>query len=737
MKKSRQVISWKASVPLEIAAGFLILIFTFMIAANADMKKAESRLLSTVEYMKEQCNDSQIRELASEAKSLLRVTESIEHIRWRMEYGTDVPEGGCIDNSILEIYAKDSYLDGLLLLDTEGNVEAEYDASGLGSRKVLAMTEKDALMDTLSFQEKSYTLRVNLEDESHIDLAAVGRMDDKGVLVGYFYTSAAYARIINNSIRAIVSGFLPETNGTIVISSGNHIVVSNDQTLEGTNVEDTLILRRIMEQGTEKKMIHARNESSAFGHYFGLMDKSRDYYIYAYLGESKVFNTTFPNILYAMSIYVLLLVVIKMFMWRAEKLYQKDQIAVQKEYTDMLEEKNRQLEEAVLQAEKANAAKSGFLSRMSHDIRTPLNGIIGLLKIDEDHFENQELVRDNHRKMQISANHLLSLINDVLQMSKLEDGNVVMTHEVISLSELTQDIVNIIIGRAVEAGIQWDYEREKSDIPYPYIYGSPVHLRQIFLNIYGNCIKYNRPGGKITTIVDALEEKDGICTYRWTISDTGEGMSKEFLEHIFEPFAQEKSDARSVYQGTGLGMAIVKSLINQMGGTIIVDSEKGVGSTFVLTIPFEIAKAPVKNIDTTKREADINGLRLMLVEDNELNAEIAETMLADQGAEVTTVYDGKQAVDLFENSPEGSFDAILMDIMMPVMDGLTAAKTIRSMKHADAEYIPIIAVTANAFKEDAEKCFAAGMNAHVSKPLDMEIVKKTLQELIKEKSGQS
>lgn len=188
--------------------------------------------------------------------------------------------------------------------------------------------------------------------------------------------------------------------------------------------------------------------------------------------------------------------------------------------------------------------------------------------------------------------HLLSLINDVLQMSKLEDGKANLTHELISLVDLTRDIVNIIHGRAVEAGIEWDFEKNKSVIPYPYIYGSPLHLRQIFLNIYGNCIKYNRPDGKITTIVDNLEEHGNICTYRWTITDTGIGMSKEFLEHVFDPFAQEKNDARSMYHGTGLGMAIVKGLIDQMGGSIEITGEEGVGSEFVIVIPFEIAPSP-------------------------------------------------------------------------------------------------------------------------------------------------
>lgn len=406
---------------------------------------------------------------------------------------------------------------------------------------------------------------------------------------------------------------------------------------------------------------------------------------------------------------------------------------------ELVEKEQRQLavmREAMVVAERANVAKANFLSRMSHDIRTPLNGIIGLLKIDQDHFEEKELLLENHKKMQVSANYLLSLLNDMLQMSKLEDGNVVLTHEWISLVELTKDIVTIIIGRAVEAGIEWDYEKDKSVIPYPYIYGSPLHLRQIFLNIYGNCIKYNRPGGKITTIVDTLEEKDGICTYRWTITDTGVGMSEEFLEHIFEPFAQEKNDARSVYHGTGLGMAIVKGLLDQMGGEISITSEEGVGSTFVICIPFEIAEPPGKEqMEEKLEESDIRGRHLMLVEDNELNAEIAEMLLSDQGARITTVHDGKQAVELFNTMPAGTFDAILMDIMMPEMDGLTATRKIRQLERQDAGRIPIIAMTANAFKEDEERCLAAGMNAHLAKPLDIEKVKRTIQREIERCEG--
>ena len=396
------------------------------------------------------------------------------------------------------------------------------------------------------------------------------------------------------------------------------------------------------------------------------------------------------------------------------------------------ERKRRELEQERLQvayqaAERANAAKTTFLLNMSHDIRTPINGIVGLLKIDEAHFDDAALIRANHEKMMISADHLLSLINDVLQVSRLEAGETVLTHEFISLLDLTRDIVTIIVGRASEAGIEWDYEKGKSIIPHPYIYGSPLHLRQIFLNIYGNCIKYNHAGGKITTIVDSVDGQEGMCTYRWTITDTGKGMSREFLEHIFEPFAQESSDARSVYQGAGLGMTIVKRLVEKMDGTIEIKSEEGVGSTFVITIPFEIAPPPSQlPAQAPAEKGDIRGMRLLLAEDNELNAEIAQTLLTDEGAEVTCVSNGREAVARFQDCPPGSFDAILMDVRMPVMDGLAATKIIRGLERPDAESVPIIAVTANAFDEDAQKCLEVGMDAHLAKPLEMEKVVATI-----------
>lgn len=386
------------------------------------------------------------------------------------------------------------------------------------------------------------------------------------------------------------------------------------------------------------------------------------------------------------------------------------------------------------EAKAANLAKTSFLSRMSHDIRTPLNGIIGLLKIDEKHPDNTLLIKENRQKMLVAADHLLSLINDVLQMNKLESGEVILSHELIDLNELARETITILEQRAANAGVTLEHDKASDELMQPYVYGSPLHLRQLFLNIYGNCIKYNKKGGTINTRVMIVDENEDTAVYRWIISDTGIGMSEEFLEHIFEPFVQEHSDARSVYNGTGIGMSIVKTLTEKMGGTIEVSSTKGVGSTFTVTLPFERAKKEEiqekQKADKDIKEYSIKGANLLLAEDNELNAEIAQILLEDEGASITLAKDGQEAINIFRTSEPGTFDAILMDVMMPKVDGLQATKLIRAMKREDAKEIPIIAMTANAYDEDARKCIDAGMNAHLAKPLQMQEVIATIAQQI-------
>ena len=389
------------------------------------------------------------------------------------------------------------------------------------------------------------------------------------------------------------------------------------------------------------------------------------------------------------------------------------------------------IDAALTQARLANAAKTSFLARMSHDIRTPMNGILGLIEINQAHADDLEFTARNREKAKVAANYLLSLINDVLQLSKLEDPDVTLSWEAFNVRELAADILTIITMRAVEYGITVEHEEDPGVFAHPYVWGSPLHVRQIFVNILSNAIKYNKRGGRISSKISVRRPSEKQVVYQAVISDTGIGMSEDFLKHLFEPFSREHEGARSNYEGTGLGMSIVKKLVEKMDGSIDVQSELGTGTTFTVTLPFELAQeADVQADDAALEQCDLSGVQVLLVEDNDLNMEIAETFLTDAGASVTKAFNGQQAVYAFSKAPAGTFDIILMDVMMPVMDGYEATRRIRGLNRLDAKTIPIVAMTANAFAEDVEESRKAGMNEHISKPLDIGKVKLTIAKYI-------
>ena len=385
-----------------------------------------------------------------------------------------------------------------------------------------------------------------------------------------------------------------------------------------------------------------------------------------------------------------------------------------------IEKNEEELKQAKEAAERANAAKTGFLSRMSHDIRTPLNGIIGMIEISDRHREDRALVDANRVKEKVAAKHLLELINDVLEFNKLDEENLQLTKEPFCLKELWREIITIVEPRAADKGVLLKYEEQTEGTAAGCVLGSPLHVRQIFINILGNAIKYTDAGGHVLCQVTIKAIGESRISCRAVISDNGIGMSTAFLPHLFESFSRENTDEKSVTQGTGLGMSIVRHLVDKMGGTIMVESEKGVGTTFTVTLLFEEPKEQEgKKIEEGDQSADITGMRVLLAEDNELNMEIAETFLTDAGVQITKAYNGKEEVERYLEQPAGTFDAILTDLMMPVMDGYEAVREIRSSGRADAQSIPIIALTANAFLEDAERVKKEGMNEHLPKPLDV------------------
>lgn len=412
---------------------------------------------------------------------------------------------------------------------------------------------------------------------------------------------------------------------------------------------------------------------------------------------------------------------------RLEKDYQGNGLCFKGYHQNVTEtvEKERayqhELERVLDEAQRANIAKTDFLRRMSHDIRTPINGIMGMLTIEEKNMNNLQKLQECHAKVRSAASHLSSLVNDILDMTKLESGKITVEEKPFDLFEMIESCFSVLEPPAENMGITFQIPKQ-TDLKYTSLIGSPTHIRQIFVNILSNSVKYNKPYGTVSFAADIIEENEDSLVYQFTISDTGIGMSEEFLEHIFETFTQENANARTVYQGTGLGMAIVQKLVHLMGGEILVQSKKNVGSTFILTLPFLINR---KHLTKHKEKEAFSpntfiGKNVLVIEDNELNREIVEYLLADAGFNVTTACDGKEGFLTFEHSTSHQFDLILMDIMMPVMNGLESARAIRTSNHPDALKIPIIAMTANAFADDIEKTRQAGMNAHMAKPVEIQ-----------------
>ena len=385
----------------------------------------------------------------------------------------------------------------------------------------------------------------------------------------------------------------------------------------------------------------------------------------------------------------------------------------------------RLLQKKTQDAEAAVRAKSEFLSHMSHDIRTPINGMMGMLDIAQAHLNNPEKMDLCLSKMRGAADQLLSLINDVLDMSKIETGSIQLVEEPFDMIRLLNGTLAVqeIIASEKSLTIEQDIE---GAIEHPCVCGSPNYVRSILVNIISNAIKYTNPGGDIFVSARELSCDGEYVKFEFIVSDTGIGMSEEFAEHIFEPFTQEHAENRSSYQGTGLGMSIVKNLINKMKGTITLETKQGEGSTFTITLPVKLDTVCFEETETEEEETSIEGMKILLVEDNDLNLEVAQYILEDAGAEIIVARNGLESVELFEQSESDSFDVILMDVMMPVMDGLTATKRIRKLKRKDARTVPVIAMTANVFNEDIIAAKEAGMNEHIAKPLDFDKLIHTL-----------
>ena len=580
--------------------------------------------------------------------------------------------------------------------------------------------QKDIIIDFAGYEERSYSERFTREDGSRIDIAACARKDAPGIVAIYYYTSPEFARNYTLTIQGLLNGYSVQKDGTIIVADNGIVVASNDESLLGQNTADNEVVQA-MKKHTDSRHIHHLNNAGT--KCYGIMLKQRDYYIYAYLPDTEVLHNLPFSVTSVILLYLLLFSIFWFWTYRANLAHQKQEQEKDEKY-------KAELLIAAKKAEAANQAKTEFLQRMSHDIRTPINGICGMLDVADHYADDMEKQTECRAKVKEASNLLLELVNDVLDMSKLETDEIVLEEVPFNLSKISKEVLVVIEQIAEEQNIRIEWE--KKEITHRDLIGSSEYVKRVMMNILSNAVKYNKANGSIyISCMEIPSEQPGMTTIEFVCRDTGIGMSDEFQKHIFEPFTQEHEGSRTKFTGTGLGMSITKKLVEKMGGTIAFESKEGVGTTFVIRVPFKIdPDADKREEQKDVSEKSIKGLHILLAEDNELNMEIAEFVLQNEGAVVTKAWNGQKAVDIFRKSRPGEFDAILMDIMMPVMNGYEATKMIRSLDREDAKVIPIIAMTANAFTEDRLRAKEAGMNEHIAKPFDVKLLVKIIHKLV-------
>ena len=686
---------------------------------QAEKKEAENRMVKTVNYVKVQCSTYTHYNEASESKSLLRAIESARQMSTNIDMETE--NGGRLSQEFLKENLQTLWVDGILVLDAEGKTVCKYSMDEALTNEITDYLQKDIIMDFTGYEERSYSERIDREDGSRIDIAACARKDAPGMVAIYYYTSPEFVRNYTLTIQNLLNGYSTQKDGTIIVADKGTIVASNDESLLGQDTAGNQVVQAMKEHTDSQHIFHLKNEGTGG---YGIMLKQRDYYIYTYLPDTEVFRNLPLSVTAVVFLYLLIFGIFCFWGYRADLAHRKQEQEKDEKY-------KAELLRAAKKAEAANEAKTEFLQRMSHDIRTPINGICGMIDVADHYAEDMEKQTECRAKIKEASHLLLELINEVLDMSKLESDEVVLEEIPFNLNSISEEILGVIEHMATEQNIRIIWEEK--EVTHWNLIGSPVHVKRILMNILSNAVKYNKENGYVYISCREIPSKQtAMPTLEFVCRDTGIGMTEAFQKRIFEPFAQEHAGSRTKFAGTGLGMPITKKLVEKMGGTISFESKEGTGTTFVIRIPFQIdADMKDRNETEEKTETSIQGLHVLLTEDNELNMEIAEFVLQNEGAVVTKAWNGQKAVDIFRKSRPGEFDAILMDIMMPVMNGYEAAKMIRSLDREDAKVIPIIAMTANAFTEDKMRAKEAGMDEHIAKPVDGKLLVKVINELVK------
>ena len=699
--------------------GICVAVVSLLYFFHAEKAEAEKRLVEIVNYVKVQCSTYTHYNESSESKSLLRAIESARQMSTNIDM--EIENGGHLSQEFLKENLQTLWVDGILVLDAVGKTDCEYSMDESLTGEITAYLQKDIIMDFAGYEERSYSERFTREDGSYIDIAACARKDAPGIVAIYYYTPPEFARNYTLTIQGLLNGYSIQKDGTVIVADDGIVVASNDESLLGQNTADNEVVQAMKKHTDSQHIYHLRKEGIGC---YGIMLKQRDYYIYAYLPDTEVFRNLPLSVTAVVFLYLLIFGIFCFWGYRADLAHRKQEQEKDEKY-------KAELLRAAKKAEAANEAKTEFLQRMSHDIRTPINGICGMIDVADHYAEDMKKQTECRAKIKEASHLLLELINEVLDMSKLESDEVILEEIPFNLNSISEEILGVIEQMATEQNIRilW----EEKEVTHWNLIGSPVHVKRTLMNILSNAVKYNKENGYVYISCREIPSKQtAMTTLEFVCRDTGIGMTEAFQKRIFEPFAQEHAGSRTKFAGTGLGMPITKKLVEKMGGTISFESKEGTGTTFVIRIPFRIDTDRKDRTETEeKTETSIQGLHVLLTEDNELNMEIAEFVLQNEGAVVTKAWNGQKAVDIFRKNRPGEFDVILMDIMMPVMNGYEAAKMIRSLDREDAKVIPIIAMTANAFIEDRMRAKEAGMDEHIAKPVDRKLLVKVINELVK------
>lgn len=703
-------------VSILILVGLIITVFVSVVTTETDKNDTKNRMNTILSYVKKQC--VRYEEIASgeTTKALYDLIDTAIEIREDQKLGEN-----CTTEYLRDVVLK-KRLTGLLVTDlTDSSKALYYSNDGIKAEDWYSITQK--FSNISANPNKSYSERYTGSDGYYYDYAMVARSDKKGAVLCYRRHRMDVVEGAQLSLETLLHGYSFERDGVIVVTDGTTVIASNFPEKEGTLAKQCSVVRKIRLFRERDTLIKVKEDDV----YYGMRTSTQKYFIYAYLPESEVFTNRSLIMSYTLSLYlvfVVVLLIVRQRMLQIRHLEQEKQDEIYKK------EKERLANDAI----RANEVKTDFLRRMSHDIRTPINGIRGMVQIGEYYYDDPEKQKECREKIWGASGYLLDLVNDVLDMSKLQADEMEWKDEQFVFTDLLNEIMTLMSFQAKEHGITMS--AQPWSITHDNLWGGKVQLKRIFMNLITNAIKYNKPNGSVLVSCRETGFKEGRASFRFVCADTGIGMDEQFVKIMYEPFSQEKRFHGKMSEGVGLGLSIVKKLVESAGGTISVDSKKGEGTSFTVDLSFETLDEENKLAPDLPSEPDgkkLAGCNVLVAEDNELNFEIVEFILKVEGANVIAATDGKQAVDIFAKSEEGSIDVILMDVMMPVMDGLTAVREIRTLSRVDATTVPIIAMTANAFADDVENAREAGMDAHVAKPIDGKKLVDCMLRLIKNK----